>query len=90
LPSKPIDEKELELDQEINYCGGPLMDAVLQAAELAGQYCDAQRDALFNKLAKASQKPDFCIRRDSVDSDDTREAYFHIRESWDKDWYGGG
>jgi hypothetical protein len=80
--------KEQELEQEITHGGGPLIDTVLKAAVLACEYCDVQREALFNKLAKAHQKPDFCVRRDSV-SCETREKYFPRQDSWDDDWYSG-
>ena len=64
------------------------IDAVLKAAELADKYCEAQREALLNKLAKACQRPDFCVRRDCVDAE-TRDQYFPISESWDEEWYAG-
>src|SRR5262245_15859141 len=85
---KELDSKENELGAEIENRRGRLIDMHRNAAEFAGQYCDAQRDALFNMLAKTYQKPDFCVRRDSVDVA-TREYYFPISESWDEDWYGG-
>lgn len=84
---KDVDE---QLKQEIQPFGGPLVDAVLKATEIAGKYCDAQREALLNILAKAYQKPDFCVRRDSVASPAMQERYFPRSESWDDDWYAGG
>jgi hypothetical protein len=63
-----------------------LIDLVREAVQLAGRYVDVQRDALFNKLSRAYQKPDFCIRRDSV-SPAERERCFPISQSWDEDWY---
>jgi hypothetical protein len=78
------------LSRELEHGRGWQVDEITKAAELASQYCDAQRDALFNKLAKASQKPDFCVKRDSVDDAATRDRYFPISESWDNDWYSGG
>ncbi len=66
-----------------------LIDLIREAVELAGRYCEVQRDALLNKLSKAYQKPDFCIRRDSV-GPAARDKYFSIRDSWDENWYGGG
>jgi len=63
-----------------------LIDVVTQAVQLADRYCDVQRHALWNKLSKAYQKPDFCVRRDSV-SEAVREKYFPRSESWDEDWY---
>jgi len=90
MPERKGEDKQLDekLDQEIQRCGGPLMDSLLKATELAGTYCDAQRAALFNKLAKAFQKPDFCVRRDSVASPAAQERYFPRSESWNDDWYG--
>ena len=78
------------LDEEIQRGRGWQVDTIRKAAELASQYCDVQRDALFNKLAKASQKPDFCVKRDSVEDAATRDRYFPISESWDEHWYSGG
>jgi hypothetical protein len=91
LRHKEVDREitDKKLDLEIKSGRGWRIDAVRKAAEFAGQYCDAQRDALFNMLAKTYQKPDFCIRRDCVGSAATREYYFPISDSWDEDWYGG-
>jgi hypothetical protein len=63
-----------------------LIDVVREAVQLADGYCAVQRDALFNKLSKAYQKPDFCVRRDSV-GPAARDKYFPRSESWDEDWY---
>jgi hypothetical protein len=58
-----------------------------QAVELARRCCDAQHEALLNKLARAYQKPDFCIRRDALGPgcDDLLPLSF----SWDAEWYYG-
>ncbi|HTA46107.1 MAG TPA: hypothetical protein VK789_26870 [Bryobacteraceae bacterium] len=58
-----------------------------QMIDLARQYCEAQREALMNKLSRAFQKPDFCIRRDSVGAD--RDNLLPLSLSWDRDWYYG-
>jgi hypothetical protein len=57
------------------------------AVEYARGYCEVQRDALLNKLSRTSQKPDFCIRRDSVGRDHDRLLPRTL--SWDDDWYYG-
>ena len=57
-----------------------------QLVDLARRYCDAQTQAFLNKLSRAYQKPDFCIRRDSVpDCTDLLPSSL----SWDADWYYG-
>ena len=55
--------------------------------ELARQFCEAQNQALLNKLSRAFQKPDFYIRRDSVG--DARDQLLPMSVSWDADWYYG-
>ncbi|HEX8711977.1 MAG TPA: hypothetical protein VF730_08900 [Terracidiphilus sp.] len=55
--------------------------------DLAREYCDAQKEALLNKLSRAYQKPDFCIRRDSVG--DACNQLLPLSVSWDADWYYG-
>ncbi|HEV2327024.1 MAG TPA: hypothetical protein VGS10_24005 [Terracidiphilus sp.] len=55
--------------------------------ELAREFCDAQNQAFLNKLSRAYQKPDFCIRRDSVG--DARDRLLPLSVSWDADWYYG-
>ncbi len=57
-----------------------------ELAALARIYCDAQYEALLNKLSRAYQKPDFCIRRDTVPGAD---QLLPLSLSWDKDWYYG-
>jgi len=63
------------------------LDPIRQAVELARSYCDAQRDALLNKLSRVYQKPDFCIRRDAVGPE--RDTLLPITLSWDENWYYG-
>jgi hypothetical protein len=46
-----------------------------------------QREALLNKLSRAFQKPDFCVRRDALGPD--RDRLLPITLSWDEDWYSG-
>ncbi len=55
--------------------------------DLARQYCEAQHEALLNKLSRAYQKPDFCIRRDSVGAGS--DNLLPLALSWDEDWYYG-
>jgi len=57
-----------------------------QLVDLARRYCEAQGDAFLNKLSRAYQKPDFCIRRDSV-PDCTDLLPYSL--SWNADWYYG-
>jgi hypothetical protein len=58
-----------------------------QMVELARRYCEAQTQALLNKLSRAYQKPDFCIRRDSVGSECDRLLPLSL--SWDDNWFYG-
>ena len=58
-----------------------------EAVALARQRVELQRQAVFNRLAKAAQKPDFCVRRDAAGPD--RDRLFPLAESWDEDWYYG-
>lgn len=58
-----------------------------QVVALARKFCEAQREALLNKLSRAYQKPDFCIRRDTAGPE--RDSLLPIAESWDEDWYYG-
>jgi hypothetical protein len=62
-------------------------DAVREAIELVRERCVLQREAVFNKLSRAYQKPDYCIPRDAVGPE--REHMFPMSESWDEDWYYG-
>jgi hypothetical protein len=55
--------------------------------QLARSLCDAQKEAFLNKLSRAYQKPDFCIRRDSVGS--RSNELLPLSLSWDEDWYYG-
>ncbi|HEY2380944.1 MAG TPA: hypothetical protein VGK48_07140 [Terriglobia bacterium] len=59
----------------------------INALELARKRCDAQRPALLEKLTRAYQKPDFCIRRDSLGA--SRDELLSTAASWDDDWYYG-
>jgi hypothetical protein len=58
-----------------------------EAVDLARQICDAQSEAFLKKLARAYQRPDFCIRRDSVGS--ACEELLPSALSWDENWYYG-
>jgi hypothetical protein len=55
--------------------------------ELARSLCDAQKEAFLNKISRAYQKPDFCIRRDSVGS--RANELLPLSLSWDENWYYG-
>ena len=54
-----------------------------EAVALARRYCNVQREALLNKLSRAFQKPDFCVRRDALGSD--RDRLLPITLSWDEE-----
>jgi hypothetical protein len=58
-----------------------------QAIGLAREYCTAQQTALVNKLSRAYQRPDFCIRRDSVGP--KQNDLLPLSLSWDESWYYG-
>ena len=58
-----------------------------EAVRLARKRCDLQREAVFNKLSRAWQKPDFCVHRDASGTD--RDRLFPAAESWDETWYYG-
>ena len=58
-----------------------------EAVQLARTYCNVQREALLNKLARGYQKPDFCIKRDAVGP--ARDSLLPTTLSWDADWYFG-
>lgn len=62
-------------------------DVFREAVALARARCIQQREALFNRLSKAYQKPDFCVPRDACGVDEDR--LFPLAESWDKEWYAG-
>ncbi len=51
-------------------------------------YANVQFEALINKLSRAYQKPDYCIRRDSFTPAD-RDRLLPLSLSWNDDWYYG-
>jgi hypothetical protein len=55
--------------------------------ELSRGFCDAQNQAFLNKLSRAYQKPDFCIRRDAVGT--ACDRLLPTSLSWDAEWYYG-
>jgi hypothetical protein len=59
-----------------------------EMVNLARDKCQVQFEALINKLSRAYQKPDFCIRRDAFNAED-RDRLLPEALSWDKDWYYG-
>ena len=67
---------------------GAAAEPLRQAVVAARKYCGAQDEALLNTLSRAWQKPDFCIRRDSVGPE--RDRLLTVTGSWDDEWYYGG
>jgi len=57
------------------------------AVDLARGICEAENQAFLNKLARAFQKPDFCLRRDSVGKG--ADELLPESLSWDASWYYG-
>jgi hypothetical protein len=55
---------------------------------LARRKCEVQYEALVNKLSRAYQKPDFCIRRDAFAAGQ-RDGLVPMTLSWDENWYYG-
>src|SRR5215472_15574359 len=82
FPAPPSEAK----DEEVSAWALHNINQVQELAALARIYCDAQYEALLNKLSRAYQKPDFCIRRDAVPGAD---QLLPLSLSWDKDWYYG-
>lgn len=62
-------------------------DYFREVVKLARTISAAHREALVDKLARAYQKPDFCIKRDSAGPD--RDRLYPAALSWDADWYYG-
>ncbi len=60
-------------------------DQFQQLVNLAREFCDAQNEAFRNKLSRAYQKPDFCIRRDSVPG----YELLPLSLSWNAEWFYG-
>jgi hypothetical protein len=58
-----------------------------ELVNLSREFCEAQNEAFLNKLSRAFQKPDFCIRRDSVG--DACNRLLPLSASWDENWYYG-
>jgi hypothetical protein len=54
----------------------------------ARRYANVQFEALINKLSRAYQKPDYCVRRDSFTAAD-RDRLLPQSLSWNEDWYYG-
>jgi hypothetical protein len=55
--------------------------------DLARELCYAQDNAFLDKFSRAYQKPDFCIRRDSVCR--SCDQLLPMALSWDSNWYYG-
>lgn len=58
-----------------------------EAVTSARHWCDAIEQAIRDALARAYQKPDFCIRRDAVGS--YSGQLLATTWSWDEGWYRG-
>ncbi len=58
-----------------------------EAVTSARHWCDAIEHAIRDALARAYQKPDFCIRRDAVGS--YSNQLLATTWSWDEGWYRG-
>ncbi|HUI77148.1 MAG TPA: acetoacetate decarboxylase family protein [Bryobacteraceae bacterium] len=87
---------EKELSDEIKPDDPPEVDVEVarahgeefrQLVDLARRYCEVQYEALLNKLSRAYQKPDFCVRRDAVGAQ--RDLLLPLALSWDEAWYYG-
>jgi hypothetical protein len=61
---------------------------IAELVDLTRQKRRLHLDILLNKLAKAYQKPDFCILRDAFPAKDQNSLLPRI-ESWDEHWYYG-
>jgi hypothetical protein len=64
-----------------------LIEQYREAVQLAARRCNAQRDALLNKLSRTYQKPDFCILRQHAGTE--ANGLFPRALSWDDAWYSG-
>jgi hypothetical protein len=58
-----------------------------EMVQCARRHCDAQKEVLLNKLSRAYQKPDYCLRRDAFGDQATKELPLPL--SWNADWYYG-
>jgi len=58
-----------------------------EMVDLARRYSEGQYEVLLNKMSRAFQKPDFCLRRDAFGDDADRLLPLSL--SWDNDWYYG-
>lgn len=63
------------------------LETYREAVELARRRCDAQREVVLNVMARAYQKPDFCINRKAFGP--WREKLLPETLSWDEHWYFG-
>jgi hypothetical protein len=70
-----------------DFSTGVRVEDVVEAVQLARNYCGAQREAILNRLARAYQKPDFCIRLDSLGT--ASSSLLEPALAWDGDWYYG-
>lgn len=79
---QPIDTYEMLAKLMVDHTG-----EYRQAVDLARKICEAQDQTFLNKLARAYQKPDFCIRRDALGA--AANQLLPESLSWDKNWYYG-
>lgn len=62
-------------------------EALGLTVELARRHYEYRTEALLNNLSRAYQKPDFCIRRDSLGP--YQDELLQLSLSWDENWYHG-
>ena len=66
---------------------GVRIEDIFEVIDLARKHCGDQREAILDKLSRGYQKPDFCLRRDSVGP--AADSLLALALSWDEDWYFG-
>jgi hypothetical protein len=84
---KPLPEPTVRQTREWMTWAKQKSEQFRHMVELARTLCDAQKEAFLNKISRAYQKPDFCIRRDSVGS--RANELLPLSLSWDENWYYG-
>ncbi|MBL0171173.1 MAG: hypothetical protein IPP90_10655 [Gemmatimonadaceae bacterium] len=62
-------------------------DTLRELVRLSRERCDMQREALFNELSRAAQKPDHVVWRGATGTE--RDRMFPLAQSWDESWYVG-
>jgi len=84
---KPMPDQAVRQSREWMTWAKQQSEEFRHMVELARSLCDAQKEAFLNKLSRGYQKPDFCIRRDSVGS--RANELLPLSLSWDEKWYYG-